>query len=200
MMPPPRLVIATSNRGKLTEFQALLSTLPLQLVSLQDVGVTELPDEVGLTFAENARIKACAAARASGLSSLGDDSGLVVPALGGAPGLFSARYAGPGATDADNRARLLRELEGKSDRHAHFIAAICVANPMGEVVCEVEGRCEGEIVTVPRGQGGFGYDCLFLPRGLNLTFAELPANVKDEMSHRGRAVAALMTRLDPTRL
>ena len=193
------LVIASGNAGKLREFAALLTDLPLE-VRPQPRGLEV--EETGATFAANARLKAEAVARATGCWALADDSGLAVEALGGAPGVLSARYA---PTDAERIARLLRELAAAaaeraaagmpSNRRAAFVAALALADPEGVVRLEVEGRCEGLITEAPRGAGGFGYDPVFLVPELGFTFAEIDKATKGRVGHRGRAFAALAPRL-----
>ena len=191
---PTALVIASGNAGKVREFAALLADLGLE-VRQQPEGLEV--EETGSTFAENARIKAEAVARASGCWALADDSGLSVEALGGAPGVLSARYAD---SDSARIARLLQELEAAgadspAARSAHFTAALALANPQGEVVLEVEGLCPGQILTAVRGDGGFGYDPVFFVPEAGLTFAEMPHSQKADLGHRGRAFAALKPRL-----
>ncbi len=185
-----RFVLATRNAHKLRELAAVLA--PHDLEPLPD-GV-ELPPETGATFAENALMKASAAAEATGGPSVADDSGIVVEVLGGAPGIHSARYAGEGATDEQNLAKLLDALRGSADRRAAYVCALALVDPRGER--EVfEGRCEGTLIEQPRGTGGFGYDPAFVPDdrapGDERTMAELPPNEKDAISHRGRAGRAL---------
>ncbi len=185
------LVIASGNAGKVREFAGLLAALPVQ-VRPQPPGLEV--EETGSTFAENARLKAVAVARASGAWALADDSGLCVAALGGAPGIHSARYA---ATDGARIDRLLRELaqalaaDPGAGRGARFVAALALAAPDGRVLLEVEGHCPGEILQAPRGEGGFGYDPVFLVPDLGLTFAELDRDIKGCVGHRGRAFALL---------
>lgn len=183
------LVIASGNAGKVREFRNLLEHLPLTLRT-QPEGL-EI-EETGSSFAANARLKAVAVAQASGCWALADDSGLSVAALGGAPGVHSARYA---ATDPERIARLLRELGDGDDRRAEFCAALCVAAPDGSVLLEVEGRCQGQITTEIRGVDGFGYDPIFEVEHTGLTFAEMPLERKRELSHRGQAFALLEPRL-----
>lgn len=183
------IVLASRNRNKVRELQALLRAQlgdGIELRSLDEVGLTGEIEETGTTFAENARIKAEAAAK-SGFIGLGDDSGLVVTALGMAPGIYSARYAGEHGNDAANNALLLRNLTGKQDRSAAFVCALCAVFPDGRVL-EVEGRVEGEILTAPRGSNGFGYDPLFYYPPLGKTTAEMTAEEKNGVSHRGDAV------------
>ncbi len=188
-------MLATTNPGKVREFRALLADLPVRIVGLAEVDVTP-PAETGRTFAENAALKAVHAADASGLPALADDSGLEVDLLGGAPGVHSARYAGPAADDEANRRRLVRELrrrlppggEGEGGTPARFRCALALARPRGPVTV-VEGACEGLAIAEPRGAGGFGYDPLFLLPERGLTLAELPPGEKNAISHRGRALA-----------
>ena len=186
------LLLATGNAGKVREFARLLDGLPVRVLSLDAVPGYEAPPEDGETFSDNARLKATAAAAASGLPAIGDDSGLCVDALDGGPGIHSARYAGPDATDADRRAKLLTELEGlpEDERGAAFECVIAVALPDGPVAT-VSGRCRGLLLAEERGENGFGYDPLFVPEGHSQTFAELSAADKDHLSHRGRAAARL---------
>ncbi|MEX1023992.1 MAG: RdgB/HAM1 family non-canonical purine NTP pyrophosphatase [Planctomycetota bacterium] len=195
------ILLATGNAHKREEFRALLAPLGIRLLSPADVG--GLPDVVedGATFAENAAKKAISGALASGRWTLADDSGLAVDALDGAPGVRSARFAGEGATDADNNALLLERLTGRADRSARFVAALALARPAGDVVLQTSGEAVGRVLEAPRGDAGFGYDPLFLfeeeahePRGK--TFAELSAPEKAAVSHRGRALRRLTLRLD----
>lgn len=189
------LVLASGNAGKLREFAALLADLPVQ-VHPQPAGLEV--EESGSTFAANARLKAETVARATGHWALADDSGLCVAALGGAPGIHSARYA---ACDGERIARLLRELkpagppDGPAERSATFTAALAVADPQGRTVLEVEGHCPGEILEAPRGEGGFGYDPIFWVPEAGLSFAEMDPERKRRLGHRGRALGALLPRL-----
>ena len=183
------LVIASGNVGKIREFEGLLKALPVN-VQPQPAGLEV--EETGSTFAANARLKAIAVARATGEWALADDSGLSVDALDGAPGVHSARYA---ATDPERIARLLKALNGSSQREAHFCAALCIAAPDGRVLLEVEGRCQGRITQIPRGDQGFGYDPIFEVEGTSLTFAEMPLAEKKQHGHRGRAFTALEPQL-----
>ena len=188
------LVVATGNPGKLVELRELLGDLDLELRSLADLGLPS-PEETGATFAENAELKARAAAASAKAWALGDDSGLCVDALGGRPGLHSARYA---ATDEERRARLLRELAGvpPERRGAHFFCAAALCGPDGEIF-RAEGRVDGSIATAPRGTNGFGYDPLFLPAETpGRTLAELPSAEKNRLSHRGRALDGLRPTLE----
>ena len=183
------LVIASGNAGKIREFQGLLQHLPLD-VQPQPEGMDV--EETGCTFAANARIKARAVATTTGHWALADDSGLSVNALGGAPGVHSARYA---PTDPERINKLLSALSKTSERDAQFCAALCVAAPDGSVLIEVEGRCDGRITTLPRGEGGFGYDPIFEVSGTDLTFAEMPLSDKKTHGHRGKAFALLEPQL-----
>ncbi len=184
------LVLATSNRGKVEEFAALLRGHPVEILCLADFGPLPPVREDGATFDDNAYKKAAHAAKVLGLPAIADDSGLVVEALGGRPGVHSARYAGEDATDADNIAKLLAEMEGVTDRRAAFECVISIAVPSGPALT-YEGRCEGEITLEPRGSGGFGYDPVFFYPPLGKTFAELSLEEKNRVSHRGRALAEI---------
>ena len=179
------LVIASGNQGKIHEFQGLLSGLPLE-VKPQPEGLDV--EETGATFAANARIKALAVAQTTGHWALADDSGLSVSALNSAPGVHSARYA---PTDPERIEKLLAALLQCNERSAHFSAALCVAAPDGEVLLEVEGRCEGQITKTPRGDQGFGYDPIFEVNNTGRTFAEMSLAEKKSYGHRGRAFALL---------
>ena len=183
--PFSRLVIASTNAGKIREFRQLLAGMGLEIDA--QPGDLEV-EETGATFAENARLKAITVARHSGSWTLADDSGLSVAALNGAPGVHSARYA---ATDPARISRLLHELAGSSDRTARFCAALALADPNGNVRIEVEGLCAGVILEAPRGEGGFGYDPVFFVPETDLTYAEMDQTLKGRIGHRGRAFAQL---------
>ena len=185
---PGKLVLATHNPGKVVELAELLGPHGLDVVSAGSLGLPE-PDETETTFIGNARLKALAAATASGLPAIADDSGLCVDALGGAPGIYSARWAGPAKDFADAMARVNDEL-GDQPRSAHFICALCVAWPdrHSEVV---EGRVDGTLVWPPRGDNGFGYDPMFLMDGRSQTYGEMPRTAKEADNHRARAFAQL---------
>lgn len=194
-----KIVVATRNRGKIHELGHLLSNIngvDIELLTLDDIGFSEDIDEYGDTFAENAMIKAKTVADASGMISIGDDSGLCVEALGGAPGVRSARYAGE-HDDAANNAKLLDELAcyGEGKRGAAFVCSMACVFPKGCCIdsepIEVSGRCEGEITYSPQGDGGFGYDPLFFCSEYGVTFAELTTEQKNTVSHRGRAAEIL---------
>lgn len=191
-----KLVIATRNPGKLREFRILLAPAGLEVAGLSDVSLDKDCAETGLSFAENARQKASFYSRESDLPVLADDSGLEVFALGSKPGIYSARYAGPGATDAQRIERLLMELGATGcDRAARFVCALALAL-RGEVLLESEGECRGVIADRPRGTNGFGYDPIFFFPELARTYAELSEEEKNRYSHRARAVHALLQGLE----
>ena len=186
-----KLLIATRNHHKLEEIRAILAVPGLELIGADEVpGLPEVEEDAP-TFEGNAILKARALARAGGCWAMADDSGLEVDALGGSPGVHSARYAGAAASTPANNAKLLRELTGVVDRRAQFRCVLALCAPDGRI-WTVEGRCEGSILEAPRGVNGFGYDPLFVPDGYEQTFAELPASVKNGMSHRGRALQCAM--------
>jgi len=192
-----RLVAATGNPGKLRELRELLAPTGLHVAGLDELGI-EGPAETGASFIENALIKARAAAEATAMTALADDSGLVVPALEGAPGLYSARFAGADADDAANNALLLQRLAEcpSARRNAYFYCAVVILRHAGDPAPLVAtAPWPGRILQAPRGAGGFGYDPLFLPDGESRTAAELPAAEKQRLSHRGRAMAELLRQL-----
>lgn len=181
--PMQELVVSTGNPGKLQEMQAYLADTGWSL-SLKP---SELDiEETGDTFAANASLKAQQTALATGKWSIADDSGLEVAALNGAPGIYSARYA---ATDADRIARILAEMVDQPNRQARFVCAVAIASPDGQIADQFEGVCEGEILLAPTGSGGFGYDPIFYVPTVGMSFAEMPAAIKKQVSHRGRAMA-----------
>jgi XTP/dITP diphosphohydrolase len=191
-----RLVLASGNAGKVVELEQLLAGTGVELVPQTALGVTDA-DETGLTFVENALIKARHAARATGLPALADDSGICVDALGGAPGLYAARYSGVHGDSAANNARLLRELAGvpMEKRTAYFIAVLVVLRHADDPAPLIaEARWHGRILEAPRGEGGFGYDPLFLPDGSDLGAAEIEPALKNRLSHRGQALDILKAR------
>jgi XTP/dITP diphosphohydrolase len=194
MLPLP-LVLATRNPGKTEELRKLLADFPVVIKNLADFGPTPAVEEDGLTFEENAVQKARGTAKFLGLPALADDSGLAVQALGGAPGVRSARYAGEHASDSDNNAKLLRELWDIEKRAAAFVCVIAIAVPWGPTLV-YEGRCEGLIATEPAGTMGFGYDPVFFYPPLQKTFAQLTTEEKNEVSHRGRALRELRNEFD----
>jgi XTP/dITP diphosphohydrolase len=184
------LVVATGNPGKLKEMQVYLAGRPWDLRLKPD----ELDiEETGTTFAENACLKASQVALATGEWAIADDSGLEVNALGGAPGVFSARY---GTTDADRIARLLNELRGVTNRSARFVCVVAIARPDGTIALQAEGDCPGEILETPRGSGGFGYDPIFYVPAHQQTFAEMQPQLKHAISHRGRAFQVFLPNLE----
>ncbi len=183
-----KLLLATNNPGKVNEYRSLLKGIPLQLVSLADVGITTVVDEVGESLEENARLKATILAAESGLLALADDSGLEVDALNGEPGRLSARYAGEGASDRDRINYLLSRMKDvpPEKRSARFRCVISVATPAGDVgICT--GECRGFITLEPKGEHGFGYDPVFYLPEFGKTMAELPPELKNQISHRAKA-------------
>jgi XTP/dITP diphosphohydrolase len=193
-----RLVVASHNSGKVREIGELLRPRGFRPVSASELRLPE-PEETGASFTENATIKASAAALAAKLPALADDSGLVVPALGGAPGIHSARWAGPDRDFAAAMRRVQSELGDTPDRRAHFICALALAWPDGHVET-FEGRVDGMLVWPPRGTRGFGYDPMFLPEDGTLTFGEMEPAAKHAISHRARAFAKLVDQCFPARL
>ena len=190
-----RVVVATHNPGKLREMRELLAPFGADAVSAGELGLPE-PEETGTSFAANALLKAQAACAASGLPAIADDSGLCVEALGGDPGVYSARWAGPSKDFAAAMEKVWEAMQasGSRDRAAAFVSAVALAWPDGRKV-EVEGRVDGLLVWPPRGQGGFGYDPMFLPEGWDRTFGEMSGEEKHTVSHRARAMAALRAAL-----
>ena len=197
MQARPRLVLGTGNRKKGLELTELLSELPLQIGTLADFKSAIVVDETGDSFAENARLKAAQQAQHLGEWVLGEDSGLAVDALGGAPGIFSARFSGPDATDERNNLHLLEQLGDTplERRTAHYVCSLALAAPSGEIVAQAEARCQGRIRFVASGAAGFGYDPLFEIIEYHRTFAELGGVVKAALSHRAGAVALLIPQL-----
>jgi XTP/dITP diphosphohydrolase len=183
------VIVASHNPGKVIELQAYLQACNWQLQLMPaDLEI----DETGTTFAENAALKASSASQALGHWAIADDSGLMVGALKGAPGLFSARY---GQNDSDRIARLLRELGDTTHRQAQFVCALALTNPTGEVVVQTTGICPGEILVAPQGEGGFGYDPIFYVPSQQLTFAEMSVEQKHQVSHRGIAMENFLAAL-----
>jgi XTP/dITP diphosphohydrolase len=189
VMPGERLVIASHNPGKIEEIEALLARYGVVAIGAGALGLPE-PEETGATFEENAALKARAAVEASGLPALADDSGLVVAALAGAPGIYSARWAGPSKDFRVAMERVQRELGDKS-RRAHFVAVLALAWPDGEVAL-FRGEVQGHLTWPPRGKRGFGYDPIFVPDGYQITFGEMDPACKHQISHRARAFAKLV--------
>jgi len=185
-----KLLIATNNRGKVAEFRHMLRSVPFELLSLADLPTLPDVEETGLTFDANARLKAREYASQTGLRALADDSGLEIEALGNRPGVLSARYGGPGTTFKNKMTKLLAELDeaGDDKRLARFVCSIAIADEQGDILYTSMGVCEGRISLKPRGNGGFGYDPIFVPDDYDLTFSELSENIKQEISHRARAI------------
>lgn len=186
-----KLAIATNNQHKLQEIRAILGDSFEELLSLKDLGIDVDVEETGKTLEENALIKARAILALSGIATLADDTGLMVDALRGAPGVYSARYAGEEHDDAKNRALLLKNLNGIKDRSAHFATVIALCYPDGKTLT-ASGRVNGEILLSERGTEGFGYDSLFFSTELGKTFAEASQAEKNSVSHRGRALRAML--------
>lgn len=194
-MSPHRLVIASNNAGKLREIEALLRPLDIEVLPQSAFGIPAA-EEPHCTFVENCLAKARHASAHAGLPALADDSGICVDALHGAPGVYSARFAGEGASDADNNRKLVELMAGREDRRAHYHCVIVMVRwPEDPEPLIAEGSWHGEILIEPRGEGGFGYDPHFLIPGLGLTGAELPMAQKNAISHRGLALARLVERL-----
>ncbi|HUJ04205.1 MAG TPA: RdgB/HAM1 family non-canonical purine NTP pyrophosphatase [Rhizomicrobium sp.] len=189
----PVLVVASHNPGKLREIRDLLGPFGIETKGAAELGLAE-PEETGTTFAENAALKARAAAQASGLPSLADDSGLAVEALNGAPGIYSARWAGEKKDFGLAMARVERELQGKQDRSAKFVCALALAEPDGGTQI-FEGEVKGRLVFPPRGSKGFGYDPIFMADGMDKTFGEIEPALKHSISHRARAFEKLVKSL-----
>ena len=190
-----KMVLASKNPHKLTEMKAILGQLGVEVVLESDVGVDVDVEETGTTFEENAALKAEAVMKASGLPAIADDSGLCVTALGGGPGVYSARYGGEGLNDRQRYELVLQGLSGQLDRSAKFISAICCAFPNGDTLT-ARGECPGLITYSPRGEDGFGYDPIFLVPETKKTFAQMTADEKNAISHRGRALEAFKAKLE----
>ena len=191
-----RFDLASNNAKKLNELRAILSSMGMDVISQREAGCDFEVDETGTTFAENSLLKARAAAEATGLPAIADDSGLCVDALSGAPGVFSARYGGEiNKTDVDRYMFLLKNMENEEQRSARFVSCVTAVFPNGDVL-SAEGTCEGSILRAPVGEGGFGYDPIFLPAGFDRSMAELSAGEKDDISHRGNALRLFKTNLE----
>ena len=184
-----QLLIATRNLGKMREFRALLAAVPIELCDLNSFPRIATVEETGSTFIDNASLKATGYARQAGVMTLADDSGLEVEALGGAPGVLSARYAGQAASDSQRIEKLLSELSALNvpNRTARFVSVVAIADASGKILNVSSGQCMGTITAIPRGENGFGYDPIFLPDSFDRTFGELPAEIKNQISHRARA-------------
>ena len=190
-----KMVLASKNAHKLVEMKDILSQLGVEVVLESDVGADVDVEETGATFEENAFLKAHAVMEASGLPAIADDSGLCVDALGGAPGVYSARYGGPELDDAGRYKLLLENMRGQLDRRCKFVSAICCCFPNGDRV-EARGECAGTLAYAPKGADGFGYDPVFFVPGLKKTFAELSPEEKNAISHRGNALKAFREKLE----
>ena len=193
-----QLIIASSNKGKITEIKEILGGFFKKILSMKEIGLTLDIEETGSTFMENAIIKANAVFEATGMCALADDSGLVVDALSGAPGVFSARYSGENATDEKNNQKLLKTLSGvpMAQRSAAFHCCIALVRPEPCQLITAEGECHGQIAFEPKGEHGFGYDPLFYVPKLGKTFGELDAEIKNTMSHRNMALQKLKVLLE----
>lgn len=190
-----QFVLATHNPGKLAEMKAILSGLGVEVVSPAEAGVEVDVEETGATFAENAMLKANAVCAAAGLPAIADDSGLCVNALNGGPGVYSARYGGEGLDDRGRCMLLLNSMRGQTTRAAHFTCAVACAFPNGDTLT-AEGRCDGAIAFAPLGDGGFGYDPVFLIPEKGKTFGQIGPEEKSKISHRGKALAAFAEKLE----
>ncbi len=190
-----KMVLASKNPKKLEEMAVILSQMGIEVVLESDVGVDVEVEETGTTFEENAALKAFAVMEAAGLPAIADDSGLCVDALGGGPGVYSARYGGEGLTDADRYRLVLEGLQGQLDRGAKFVSAICCAFPGGDRV-EARGECPGVIGYAPQGENGFGYDPIFFLPEKKKTFAQLTGEEKNAISHRGKALEKFKEELE----
>ena len=190
-----KYVLASHNPGKIREMSAILSQYGVEVVSPRELGITVDVEETGTTFAENAMLKAKAICAAAKLPAIADDSGLCVGALNGGPGVYSARYGGEGLDDKGRYMLLLNSMRGQPTRAAHFACAIACAFPNGDELT-AEGRCDGTIAFAPIGEGGFGYDPVFFVPELKKTFGQLTAEEKSAISHRGRALAAFVEKLE----
>ena len=182
-----RFVLASNNKKKLIEMREILGELGIEVLSQAEAGIATEPEETGITFEENSVIKAAAACNASGLPALADDSGLVVDSLGGAPGVYSARYGGDGLDDKQRYELLLKNMEGIQDRAARFVSCVSAVFPNGDKIT-AEGTCEGTIMHSPAGDGGFGYDPIFFSFDMGKSMAELTHEEKNSISHRGNAM------------
>ena len=190
-----KLVLASQNKKKIKEMNEILAQLGVEVASQAEVGVNVDVEETGTTFEENSLLKARAVMEASGMPAIADDSGLCVDALNGAPGIYSARYGGEGLDDTARYKLLLENMRGQSPRTAKFVSVITCCFPNGDVIC-ARGECPGTIAFAPMGEGGFGYDPVFFIPGLKKTFAQLTAEEKNAISHRGKALEAFKVKLE----
>ena len=189
-----KLVLASKNKKKLVEMNEILSQLGIEVCSEAEAGVDVEVEETGTTFEENSLLKAKAVMEASGLPAIADDSGLCVDALGGAPGVYSARYGGEGLDDVQRYQLLLENMKGQMPRTARFVSVITCCFPNGDVL-SARGECEGSVAFAPMGEGGFGYDPIFFVPGLKKTFSQLTPEEKNAISHRGKALEAFQVKL-----
>ena len=189
-----KLVLASKNKKKLVEMNDILSHLGIEVCSEAEAGVDVEVEETGTTFEENSLLKAKAVMEASGLPAVADDSGLCVDALGGAPGVYSARYGGEGLDDVQRYQLLLENMKGQMPRTARFVSVITCCFPNGDVL-SARGECEGSVAFAPMGEGGFGYDPIFFVPGLKKTFSQLTPEEKNAISHRGKALEAFQVKL-----
>ena len=185
------LLIATSNQGKLKEIRTLLSDLSFNVIDLNEAGLLEHIEESGNSFVENASLKASGYALRAGLLTLADDSGLMIDALGGAPGIYSARYAGENSSDSERTRKVLAALADvpETGRSARFVCAVAISDAAGKIIDVSVGECRGRVAFRPDGEQGFGYDPIFIPDGYNVTFGKIDPVTKNRISHRGRALA-----------
>ena len=190
-----KLVLASKNKKKIAEMNAILNSLGVEVCSQAEAGVDLEVEETGTTFEENSLLKAKAVMQASGMPAIADDSGLCVDALGGAPGVYSARYGGEGLVDVGRYQLLLENMKGQSPRTCRFVSVITCCFPDGEVIT-ARGECEGTLAFAPMGEGGFGYDPIFYVPALKKTFAQLSAEEKNAMSHRGKALEIFKEKLE----
>ena len=191
-----KLILATGNKGKVREFKEILEPLGVEILAQSEIGLDLDVEETGETFEENAYLKASAVAQATGLPAIADDSGLCVDTLDGAPGVHSARFGGGKSwTDKQKYEYLLQKLEGAEDRSARFVSCICCLFPNGDIL-RARGECPGRILTAPAGEAGFGYDPVFAPEGYDQSFGQLGDAIKNQISHRARALAAFRKKLE----
>ncbi|MCL2401935.1 MAG: RdgB/HAM1 family non-canonical purine NTP pyrophosphatase [Oscillospiraceae bacterium] len=190
-----KFVLATANKGKISEMREILAARSIEGVSQAEVGLALEVEEIGTTFMENALLKAQAVCAASGLPAIADDSGLMVDALGGEPGVYSSSFGGEALSDSERYAYLLKKMENMEQRDAKFVSTIVCTSPDGEII-SAEGECHGEILHAPRGSGGFGYDPVFLVKGTGKSMAELSPEEKNAVSHRGAALRAFVSLLE----
>ena len=190
-----KFVLATANKGKISEMREILAARSIEGVSQAEVGLALEVEEIGTTFMENALLKAQAVCAASGLPAIADDSGLMVDALGGEPGVYSSSFGGEALSDSERYAYLLKKMENMEQRNAKFVSTIVCTFPDGEII-SAEGECHGEILHAPRGSGGFGYDPVFLVKGTGKSMAELSPEEKNAVSHRGAALRAFVSLLE----